>query len=72
MVTELNPHNLTPDQKVGIHLNLLELVGEGILTQAQADMALHTILGIEMTPEEIEYERRNTAPADYKGDSLWQ
>ena len=64
MVTASNPLNLTDDQKVQLDLILIRLAGAEVISFRQRDQIIDAVLGIQMTPEEEEYERRNTSSAD--------
>jgi len=54
--------NLSDDQKVELEIELLRLQGRGIITDDQRTEIIRAILGIELTAEEAEYERRAVTP----------
>ena len=54
--------NLTDDQKVELEIELLRLQGRGVVTDDQRTQIMQALLGIELTPEEAEYERRAVTP----------
>ena len=60
MTTMTNPLNLSDDQVDQVFSILLRLVREDIITANQQEQIYDALLGIEMTPEEAAYERRNT------------
>ena len=60
-----NPLGLTPEQLDKLVSLLGNLCDKGAITNSdQYDLIYDTLLGIEMTPEETEYERRNTSSVD--------
>ena len=59
-----NPLNLTDDQKVELGLILINLIGEGVITVDQQERIEEALLGIYMTLEEEEYERRNVSQTE--------
>ena len=59
-----NPLNLTDDQKVELGLILINLIGEGVITVDQQERIEAALLGIYMTLEEEEYERRNVSKTE--------
>ena len=54
--------NLSDDQKVELEVELLRLQGRGVITDDQRTQIMQAILGIHLTTEEAEYERRAITP----------
>jgi hypothetical protein len=60
---------LTDDQKVQLDVELIRLIAQGVITDGQREEIMQAVLGIVMTPEEMEYERRNTQPRNQDEDT---
>jgi hypothetical protein len=58
--------NLNDDQKVELDSALIRLVGQGVITTEQRDKIMEAVLGIVLTPEQEDYERRATTPRQEK------
>jgi hypothetical protein len=56
--------NLNDDQKVELEVELLRLQGRGVITDDQRTEIMRAVLGIELTAEEAEYERRAVTPTE--------
>ncbi len=54
--------NLNDDQKVELEVELLRLQGNGVITDDQRTQIMQAVLGIELTAEEAEYERKAVTP----------
>ena len=61
--------NLNDDQKVELEIELLRLQGRGVITDDQRTQIIQAVLGIELTAEEVEYERRAITPGENNQDS---
>lgn len=53
---------LNDDQKVELEVELIKLQQRGVISDDQRIEIVRTILGIMLTAEEVEYERRATTP----------
>ncbi len=59
-----NPLNLTDDQKMELGHILINLIREGVISVDQQERIEEALLGIYMTLEEEEYERRNVSQTE--------
>ena len=61
MTTLTNPLGLNSDQQDKLASILVDLCINGVITSSdQYDQIEYTLFGIQMTPQEAEYERCNT------------
>jgi hypothetical protein len=56
--------SLDAGQKVELEIELLRLQGRGIISDDQRIEIVRAVLGIELTAEEVDYERRATMPGE--------
>jgi hypothetical protein len=54
--------NLNDDQKVQLDIALIRLIGQGVINNEQREQIMQAVLGIVLTAEEADYERRAITP----------
>ncbi len=64
MATMTNPLNLDIDQRIELSSILMHLIDQEIITVDQQERIEDALFGIQMTPEEEAYERRNVSQSD--------
>jgi hypothetical protein len=56
--------SLDADQKVELEIELLRLQGHNVITDDQRAEIMRAVLGIQLTAEEVEYERKSVTPGE--------